>query len=52
MSEIIEYVAVGREVVACYDDGREQVVLVAEDEGHAEEKAQGLNSKLIERQGG
>lgn len=44
--QIVEYVAVGREIVACCDDGTEQAIATAEDARHAEEKAAAFNLKL------
>jgi hypothetical protein len=37
--QIMEYVAVEREIIAYYDDGTERVIATAEDAEHAMEKA-------------
>jgi hypothetical protein len=44
--QIVEYVAAGREIVACYDDGTERTIATAEDARHAEGKAAAFNLKL------
>lgn len=44
--EVVEYHADGKNIVACYDNGREEIIATAENESHAQEKANALNEKI------